>query len=87
MIYQLRHKETGQMYSGSQWTSDKAAGKCYNTLGKLRAAITRMMNNPPPAGSRLSGIAEYEVVEYDVANVKQIHEVVTKERLMELLAK
>lgn len=87
MIYQLRHKETGQMYSGSYWTSDKAAGKCYNTIGKLRAAITRMMNNPAPPGSRRSDVTAYEVVEYDVASVKDIHEIVTPKRLMELLAK
>jgi hypothetical protein len=84
MIYQLRNKHTGKMFAGSYWSSDATAGKCYNTLGKLRAAITRIIKDRSSSQPQAS---DYEVVEYDIVNVKDIHEVVTQKRLLELLSK
>lgn len=84
MIYQLRNKHTGKMFAGSHWSSDVAAGKCYNTIGKLRAAITRLIKKEVNHGPN---ITDYEVVEYDVVKVTEVHEVVTPKRLLELLAK
>jgi hypothetical protein len=84
MIYQLRNKQTGKWYNGSYWGSDVATGKCYNTLGKLRAAITRMLNADRGPGVT---ITDYEVVEYDIVKVTEIAEIVTPKRLLEILSK
>lgn len=72
------------MFAGSYWSSDVAAGKCYNTIGKLRAAITRLIKSRSGVQPQVD---EYEVVEYDIVSVKDIHEVVTPKRLLELLSK
>jgi hypothetical protein len=84
MIYQLRNKQTGKWYNGSQWGSDIESGKAYSSLGKVRAAITRLINADQGIGKK---VIDYEVVIYDVVKVSDIQEIVTPKKLLELLTK
>lgn len=91
-LYKIRHKVTKQ-YSksgtyvpgngvGRLWT-DEARSKSWDTIGKLRAHLTMHMNKYH--GS--TDMSEWEVVEYEtqVVAVKPVHEIVTPERLVQLL--
>jgi hypothetical protein len=86
--YKIRHKKTG-MYSkggmdansfgrGGAWNK---SGKVWDTIGKLRSHLTSHL--------RVTDMSEWEVVviETKITDVKPVHEMITPERLMELLKK
>ena len=68
----------GTMYR--QWSTK---GKTFDTLGKLRSFLTRCMHDE----YMLKTMHEFEIVELEVRvlNIKQVHEVVKPEKIMELL--
>ena len=63
-----------------QW-SEK--GKTFDTLGKLRSYITRCINDD----YMRQYLGEFEVVELEVRHIdiKQLHEIVKPEKIMDLL--
>ena len=68
----------GTMYR--QWSGK---GKTFDTLGKLRSFLTRCIHDEYMAKT----VHEFEIVELEVSvlNVKEVHEIVKPEKLIELL--
>ena len=90
-FYKIRHKKTnryskGGVYvpgdgTGSLWV--EKGGKTWDTLGKLRAHITSHMNMYGGG----TDMTDWQVIEYHsvVKEVKDIHEVVTPDKIMKIL--
>ena len=68
----------GTMYR--QWSTK---GKTFDTIGKLRSFLTRCMHDEYMAKT----MHEFEIVELEVRvhNIKEVHEIVKPEKLIELL--
>ena len=68
----------GTMYR--QWSTK---GKTFDTLGKLRSFLTRCMHDD----YMLKTMHEFEIVELEVRvhNIKEVHEIVKPEKIVELL--
>lgn len=78
--YKLRSRSNPELFRKSDGSFNKS-GKVYDTLGKLRTFITQYMRYQ-------KGLPEdLEVVEYEVkeVSVKGLHEVITKDRFLELI--
>lgn len=90
-FYKIRHKRTGLYSKGgtyvnadgnnSFWTKN---GKTWDSIGKLRAHITSHLGDEYSPGTNMS---DWEVHEYNCAptSVKDIHEIVKPEKLIQLL--
>lgn len=81
--YKIRRKGTDLYRVNSYVWND--IGKVYTTLGKLRSALTTEMRLGLKGYS--PGVGDWEVVEYEVAvrAVRPAHELMTAERVMEVL--
>jgi hypothetical protein len=81
--YKIRRKGT-DLYRVNYYKWNNT-GKVYTTLGKLRSALTTEMRNG--LRSHPSGIDSWEIVEYEVTvkAVRQPHELMTAERVVEVL--
>ena len=86
IYYKIRSKKNPELFRKSDGTWNKS-GKVYDTLGKLRTTITLIMNNS--YGSVREQVDDWEIVEFEVVEkeVKQVHEVIKPERLLQLLSK
>ena len=64
----------------NQWS---AKGKTFDTIGKLRSYITRCMNDD----YMRKFLSEFEIIELTVQEtaVKELHEIVKPEKIMDLL--
>jgi len=64
----------------NQWSTK---GKTFDTLGKLRSFLTRCMHDEYMAKT----IHEFEIIELEVRvhTIKEVHDVVKPEKLIELL--
>lgn len=82
VYYKIQNRLRPDLFLAANGSWNKA-GKVYDTLGKLRSKITQTMN------WRASELANWRVVEYEVQvrAVRDVHEVMTGQRLIELLAK
>lgn len=82
--YKIRSKKNPEMFrmSNGSWNG---SGKVYDTLGKLRSLITMKINSYSQHSRQ--EIADWEIVEYEVQikEVKQVHEVITSQRMMDYL--
>lgn len=85
-VYKVRHAETKLYRRAGVRTYWNKVGKTWATLGKLRTMITCAINEDR-IGNHDFG--NWEVVEYEVIeqNVRPVHEVVTANKLMELIKK
>ena len=90
-FYKIRHKKTGLFSKGGESVTANGigmywnkSGKTWDTLGKLRAHITSHLNKYSGA----TDMSDWEVVEFKCVPtiVKPIHEIVTAEKLVKLLA-
>lgn len=86
LYYKIRKKSHPELFRKADGTWNKS-GKVYDTLGKLRTIITLTMNNS--YGSVREQVDDWEIVEFEVIEkeVKQVHEIIKPERLVELLGK
>ena len=86
LYYKIRKKSHPELFRKADGTWNKL-GKVYDTLGKLRSTLTLTMNNS--YGSVREQVADWEIVEFEVIEkeVKQVHEIIKPERLVELLGK
>lgn len=86
LYYKIRKKSHPELFRKADGTWNKS-GKVYDTLGKLRSTLTLTMNNS--YGSVREQVADWEIVEFEVIEkeVKQVHEIIKPERLVELLGK
>ena len=86
LYYKIRNKNDPTLFrlSDGRWNK---SGKVYDTLGKLRATITNKLNSH--WGDVRKQVQDWEIVEFEVIEkeVKQVHEVIKPERLMDLLSK
>lgn len=83
--YKVRHKVTGWYNKGTLYNQWHKVGKTYDTLGKLRAFLTRCFNDD----YMRKFIPEFEIVELQVREgaVKDVHEVIDPKKLLGLLSK
>jgi len=84
LYYKIRSKKNPEFFRKSDGSWNKS-GKVYDTLGKLRATITNKLNSY--YSSVREELDDWEIVEFEVTvkEVKQLHEVITAERLVKLL--
>lgn len=91
-FYKIRHKKSGLYSKGGGYVNSEGTntfwnktGKTWDTLGKLRAHITSHMNKYYGP----TDMTDWEVIEYTATPtaVKGIHEIITQERLVQLLTK
>lgn len=85
-VYMIRHKHDPSKYFRGTPTygSYGKEGRIFRSIGQLRTFITSCMNN------RYSrSLDEMIVVEYDLieGGTKEVHEIVTPKRLVELITK
>jgi hypothetical protein len=83
-FYKIRKKSNSNLYrlAGSHPSWNKT-GKTWDTIGKLRAMITNVINS----NYYNEDLGDWEIVEYEVTevSVKPLHEVITHKNLMTLL--
>lgn len=86
VYYKIRSKKNPEMFRKADGSWNKS-GKVYDTLGKLRAAITNKMNSYSDYSRQ--EVQDWEFVEYEVTvkEVKQLFDVVDKKKVWELLKK
>ncbi len=84
--YKIRKKSNPALFrlADGRWNK---SGKVYDTLGKLRAAITNKMNSY--YDSVREEVQDWEFVEYEVTvkEVKQLFDVMDKKKVWDLLKK
>jgi hypothetical protein len=85
-VYKVRHAETKLFRQAGVRTYWNKVGKTWDTLGKLRTMITCAINEDRTGNH---DFGNWEVVECEVIeqNVRPVHEVVTANKLMELIKK
>ena len=86
IYYKIRSKKNPELFRKSDGTWNKS-GKVYDTLGKLRATITNKISSY--YSSVREEVDDWEIVEFEVVekDIKQVHEVIKPERLLQLLSK
>lgn len=84
--YKIRKKSNPEYFRKADGSWNKS-GKVYDTLGKLRAAITNKMNSHSEYSR--AEIQDWEIVEFEVTvkEVKQLIDVIKPERVWDLLKK
>ena len=82
--YKIRSKKNPELFrkADASWNT---SGKVYDTLGKLRATITNNLNSY--SEYTREKVQDWEIVEFEVVvkEVRQLHEVIKPERLVDLL--
>ena len=86
IYYKIRKKSNPELFRKADGTWNKS-GKVYDTLGKLRATITNKINSYYE--SVRGEIGDWEIVEFEVVekDIKQVHEIIKPERLIQMLGK
>jgi hypothetical protein len=85
-IYKVRNRSNPELFhKGGVYNSWGKTGKIWPTLGQLRSFITLNMRS----SYRIYNFDEWDIVEYEMTerSVKQVHEVVKTEKLIEILSK
>lgn len=84
-FYRIRSKTTGLFQTGGMWSKWHKTGKFFRSLGTVRSHITAHL--PTRNRNTNSDLGEWEIVEYDLVelSVKNVHEVITADRLVEML--
>jgi hypothetical protein len=94
--YRIRHKRTRRWSRGGSvvhgngygynWTDDASRAKTWNTLGKIRAHLTTNMNMATRQANA-PDVADWEIVELKISyhDVKQLHEIIDKKKLLDIL--
>ena len=84
--YKIRKKSDPKLFrlADGRWNT---SGKVYDTLGKLRTAITLKMNSY--YDTVREEVQDWEFVEYEVTvkEVKQLFDIVDKKKVWEMLKK
>jgi hypothetical protein len=83
--YKVRKKgsDPAEYSKGTMYRQWSTKGKTFDTLGKLRSFLTRCMHDD----YMLKTMHEFEIVELEIRvhNIKEVHEFVKPEKLVELL--
>lgn len=87
-FYKIRNKRTGLFRGAGGEPKWNKSGKTFDTLGKLRSMITNCMQRNKYARTIIKNdFSEWEIIEYEAVarSVKDVHEIVKAERIVELL--
>lgn len=87
-FYKIRNKRTGLFRCAGGEPKWNKGGKTFDTLGKLRSMITNCMRHNKYARTIIKNdFSEWEIIEYEAVarSVKDVHEIVKAERIVELL--
>lgn len=95
IYYKIRYKNDPEKYikGTPAYQSYDKTGRIFQSLGQLRTFLTGVMNtdewNNNRGSTSRNRVAEWEVVELEmvVKEVKGVHEVITANKLKELLMK
>lgn len=96
MFYQIRKKDDPNMFvSGtpSHIKYVKKTGRIFKNIGYLRSFLTNVMETRDSYlrynKSYPYSLADWEIVEFEeiIRGVKSVHEIITPEKLKEMLAK
>ena len=83
--YKIRRKSDPDKYVVGTpfYLSYDSRGRIFQSIGSLRTFITGVMNSD----RRKSDISDWEIIELDmvVKEVKEVHEVITQKKFIELL--
>ena len=84
-VYKVRHAETRLFRAAGIYTRWDTVGKTWDTKGKLRTMITCALNT----NYSHNDFGNWEVIEYEVIerSVRPVHEMVTADKIMELMKK
>ena len=84
-VYKVRHAETRLFHAAGIYTRWDTVGKTWDTKGKLRTMITCALNT----NYSHNDFGNWEVIEYEVIerSVRPVHEMVTADKIMELMKK
>lgn len=87
IFYKIRNKRTGSFRCAGGEPKWNKSGKIFDSLGKLRSMITNCMRHNKYAVMYKNDFSEWEVVEYEVSerSVKDVHEIIKAERLVQIL--
>lgn len=80
--YKIASRSRPNLYrKGGIYPSWNKSGKTWDTLGKLRSMITMIMN------SGREDLDDWQIIEYrvEVESVKSVSDVITQEKLVDLL--
>jgi len=85
MMYKIRLKNNPDKYvrGTPSYISTDTQGRIFQTLGRLRMFLNSVMSDRNRSGN----ISNWEIVELEVVikEVKGVHEIITPEKLVELL--
>lgn len=85
MYYKIRNKNNHELYLTGTPTyfSYQHNGRIFQSLGQLRTFLTHVMKS-----SSNSIMNDWEIIELDlvVKNTKEIHEIVSSKKILELLS-
>ena len=81
--YKIQNRVTGLYSKGTSYNQWNEKGKTFDTIGKLRSYITRCINDDYMS----KFLGDFQVIELEVRQVavKELHEIVKPEKLIELL--
>ena len=87
IMYKIRCKnDPSKFMTGTpQYHSYNSIGRIFQTIGKLRSFLTLILNSHYMADE----VSDWEIVEFEmvVKDVKGVHEVITTNKLKELIMK
>lgn len=91
IYYKIRLKSEPDFFvkGTPYYLSYDKVGRIFQTLGKLRAFLTSVMNSSDSSYHKRADISDWEIVELEFVekNVKGVHEVITAKKLKELIMK
>ena len=84
--FRIQHKVTGKFCDGGLYNQWSKKGKTWNSLGHLRTFLTSCLRDRRDHKSRFD-FENWMIIEYvlTVKDIKAMHEVITPEKLVELL--
>ena len=85
IYYKIRSKKNPELFhKGGVYNQWSKTGKVWPTLGQLRSMITMNMSE-----YNSTDMSDWEIVEYEVSekSVKEVYEVISQKRLVELIKK
>lgn len=88
IFYKIRSKSTGKFRLAGLEPKWNKSGKVFDSLGKLRLMITNCLNHNKHLHWK-NDFSDWEIVEYEVLEkgTKGVHDVITAEKLFQMLKK
>lgn len=88
VFYKIRNKKDGRFRCAGGEPKWNKSGKVFDSLGSLRLMISNCISyNSYKRNTYKNDFSEWEIVEYEVTEkgTKGVHDILTSEKLMQLL--